>query len=152
DADLLARYLGRRDDAAFAALVRRHGPMVLNECRRLLGDAHGAEDVFQATFLVLARRAGAIRRPAALAAWLYGTARRIAWKARARAARVRALGETPVPDPRPDPLSALSAREVLEILDQEIQRLPERYRLAVVLCHLDGRTYAEAARLLGCTV
>jgi RNA polymerase sigma factor (sigma-70 family) len=151
DAELLGRFLRQRDEAAFTTLVRRHGPMVLNLCRRLLGDAHATEDAFQATFLVLARQAHAIRRPTALAAWLYGTARRIALKARALAARTRTIADPCVPDSRLDPLSELSAREVLVILDEEVARLPEAYRLAVVLCNLDGKSHEEAAAVLGCT-
>src|SRR3954449_6289483 len=87
DADLLRAYADRRDADAFRALVGRHGPLVLRLCRRLLGDAHAAEDAFQATFLVLARKAGSVRRPDALPAWLFGVARRVALKARASDAR-----------------------------------------------------------------
>jgi DNA-directed RNA polymerase specialized sigma24 family protein len=89
DAALLNRFARYRDEAAFAALVDRHGPMVLHACRRALGDAHLAEDVFQAVFLVLAHKAGSLRRPDAVAAWLHGVARRLAWKAHADDARRR---------------------------------------------------------------
>jgi RNA polymerase sigma factor (sigma-70 family) len=152
DAELLARYVRQHDEAAFATLVRRHGPMILNLCRRLLGDAHAADDAFQATFLVLAQSAGAIRRPGALAAWLYGTARHIAMKARASAGRTTTTAAPVVRDRRPDPLSELSAREVLLILDEELEQLPATYRLAVVLCNLEGKSHEEAAGLLGCTL
>jgi RNA polymerase sigma factor (sigma-70 family) len=153
DAALLERFVRHRDEAAFAALVARHGPMVLRVCRRAVADAHAADDAFQATFLVLARRATAVRKPAALAAWLHGVAHRVALKARASFAR-RALRETPLPehgpcDPHPDPLEDLSARELLGLLDAEVRQLPEVYRLPVILCCLEGRTQEEAARLLG---
>jgi RNA polymerase sigma factor (sigma-70 family) len=155
DALLLDRFVRRREEAAFAALVSRHGPMVLRVCRRVLADPHAAEDAFQATFLVLARRAGAIRRPAALVAWLHGVAHRVAVRARV-AGRRRRLCEVSVPDvaapdPRPDPLAELTARDLLAVLDEEVQRLPEVYRLPIILCCLEGRTQEEAARLLGWT-
>jgi RNA polymerase sigma factor (sigma-70 family) len=151
DAVLLERFACRRDEEAFAELVARHGPLVLRLARRVLGDAHEAEDVFQATFLVLARKAGAIRRPEALAAWLYGVAHRLALKVRTAAGRRRARearGPTS-PDSGRGLLDELSAREVLAILDEEVQRLPQAYRLPVVLCCLEGRSQEEAARCLG---
>jgi RNA polymerase sigma factor (sigma-70 family) len=155
DAALLERFVRDRDEAAFAVLVSRHGPMVLRVCRRLLPDPTTADDAFQAAFLVLARRAAAVRPRAALAAWLHGVAYRVALKARAAAAR-RQRRETPADDlapldPSPDPLQQLTARELLEALDEEIGRLPQAYRGPVVLCYLEGRTQEEAARLLGCT-
>src|SRR6266404_3021631 len=104
DTDWLARFIANRDEAAFAHLVGRHGPMVWRLCRRLVGDAHLAEDGFQATFLALARQAASIRRPDALAAWLYGVAYRVAAKARAEHRRRETLGTeavTECPDPRP---------------------------------------------------
>ncbi len=149
DAELLARFARRGDEAAFAALVRRHGRMVLGVCRRVLGDAHAAEDAFQAAFLVLARRAPTLPRPEALAGWLYGVARRVA------AGRRRpALLPLPLPGPvdrRPDPLDMLTGRELLAVLDEEVERLPAAYRLPVALCCLDGLTLEEAAGRLGCT-
>jgi RNA polymerase sigma factor (sigma-70 family) len=152
DADLLDRYVCGRDEAAFAALVQRHGPMVHRLCQRLVDDAHAAEDAFQATFLILARRAGSIRRRGSLAAWLYGTARRVCFRARTSARRTSVSAREAIADRRRDPLSEVSAREVLRIVDEEVQRLPEAQRLAVVLCGLDGQTVEEAARQLGCTV
>jgi len=154
DADLLGRFVRRRDEDAFAALVARHGPMVLHACRRILGDVDAAEDAFQATFLVLARRAASVGRPAALAGWLYGVAARVAREARRRDARQPRPGpaEAPEPpDPRPDPLSELTARDLLAVLEQEVRRLPEAYRLPVVLCCLEGLSQEEAARRLGCS-
>jgi RNA polymerase sigma factor (sigma-70 family) len=154
DADLLARFVSDRDEAAFASLVARHGPMVLQLCRRLLFDAHVAEDAFQATFLVLARKAGSIGRPATLAGWLYGVAYRVALKARCaerRRPRTSAHEVHDAPDPGRDPLSELTARELLTVLEEELHRLPETYRMAVVCCCLESLTVAEAAQRLGCT-
>jgi RNA polymerase sigma factor (sigma-70 family) len=152
DPALLSRFVATRDPAAFEALVARHGPMVLRVCRRLLGDAHDAEDAFQATFLVLARRAGSVRPAGGLAAWLHGVACRVALGARAAARRRHREGPAPdldPPDPHPDPLSELTAREALRVLDEEVRRLPEAYRLPVVLCCLEGLSQEEAARQLG---
>jgi RNA polymerase sigma factor (sigma-70 family) len=154
DADLLARFIHHGDEAAFAILVARHGPMVLGVCTHILGDRHSAEDCTQAAFLVLARRAASLRRPQALAAWLHGVALRVAWRARAEARRqpLQAPAGAPVAaDPHPDPLDALTARELLALVDEEIAHLPEAYRLAVLLCGREGRTVEEAARLLGWT-
>jgi RNA polymerase sigma factor (sigma-70 family) len=155
DAERLSRFVSERDETAFAVLIARHRPMVLRVCRRVLGNAQDAEDAFQATFLVLARKAGEIRRRNQLAAWLHGTAYRLALKARVAQARrrrgeVSALVPAP-PDPQPDPLSRMTARELLTALDEELRRLPEVHRLPLVLCCLEGRTQAEAARLLGWT-
>lgn len=153
DAVLLERYLHQHDEAAFAALVTRHGPFVLRLCRRILGDAHSAEDAFQATFLILARKAHSLKQPDALPAWLYGVARRVALKTRGRSSRRAAapLDETLL-DPCPDPLTQLTAREVLDILDEEVRRLPASQRSAFVLCCLEGHTQDEAARILGSSV
>jgi RNA polymerase sigma factor (sigma-70 family) len=155
DRALLDRFVTGRDESAFAALLARHGPMVLGVCRRVLHDAHEAEDAFQATFLVLARKAGMLRRPESLAAWLYGTARHLALKCHRRDARRRQRERdsrctTPV-SPPVDPLDELAARELLLVLDEEMERLPEAYRLPLILCGLEGRSQEEAARLLGWT-
>jgi RNA polymerase sigma factor (sigma-70 family) len=154
DRVLLDRFARRRDEEAFAALVARHGPMVLNVCRRVLGEAPDAEDAFQATFLVLAKKAHSLGRPAALAGWLHGVARRVALKARTARGRRASTGLTGAPeppDPRPDPLAALTARDLLAALEEEVARLPEVYRLAVVLVCLEGLSQEEAAQRLGCT-
>jgi RNA polymerase sigma factor (sigma-70 family) len=150
DAELLERFVCGRDTAAFELLVWRHGPMVLNVCRRIVRDAHSAEDAFQATFLVLARKAAGISRRAALAGWLYQVAYRVALRARQGIAR-RATREAPLDDmPEPPAAAAIPAADWLPILDEEIHQLPEKYRLPVVLCHLEGQTLAEAAAALGC--
>src|SRR5262245_60624145 len=154
DSRLLARYLADGDPAAFAALVARHGPMVLRVCRHVLGNRHDAEDAFQATFVVLARKAASVQPPGALAGWLHGVACRVALGARTAALRRRHAPLAPdlaPPDSSPDPLSELTAREALRILEEEVQRLPEAYRLPVVLCCLHGLTQDEAARQLGWT-
>jgi RNA polymerase sigma factor (sigma-70 family) len=124
--------------------------MVLNACRRILGDVHAAEDAFQATFIVLVRKAGSMHRPDALAGWLYGVARRVALKARGSVHRHEMLADAPEPlDPHRDPLDEVSARDLLATLEQEVQRLPQAYRLAVILCCLDGLSQEEAAERLG---
>jgi RNA polymerase sigma factor (sigma-70 family) len=149
DGALLERFLTRRDDAAFEALMERHGPMVLGVCRRVAGDAHAAEDAFQATFLVLARRAAAIRKQASVGSWLHGVARRIAAKARAKAAAGRDRERRAAEMPRTEPLDELTWQELRTILDEELGRLPEKYRAAVVLCYLEGKSYEQAAQELG---
>ena len=150
-AELLRRFADRRDEAAFAALVARHGPMVLATCRRILPDHADADDAFQATFLVLARRAGTIADPDRLAPWLHGVARRVATKARRLAARRRArAGDRPDPDGEsldeiavvPPPADAFELRP---ILDEELARLPAKYRDPLVLCYLEGLTHDQAA-------
>jgi RNA polymerase sigma factor (sigma-70 family) len=152
DVQLLERFVRRNDQLAFAALVRRHGPMVLGVCRRVLRDAHEAEDAFQATFLVLARKSASLRKPEALAGWLYGVAYRTAVKARDRSARWRQAQEefAEPADEAGGSLEVLAWRELQAVLDEEIQRLPARYRGPVVLCCLEGQTYQEAGRRLGC--
>jgi RNA polymerase sigma factor (sigma-70 family) len=155
DAALLERYVRQRDEAAFTALLARHGPMVLGVCRRVLRDSHEAEDAFQATFLVLARKVGTLRRPESLASWLYGTARHLALAARRadvrrRQREARCLEAAP-PSSQGDLLDELSARELLLTLDEEMVCLPETYRLPLILCYLEGHTHEEAARWLGWT-
>jgi RNA polymerase sigma-70 factor (ECF subfamily) len=148
DTQLLRRFAASRDQEAFARLVERHGPLVLGVCRRVLGTVQDAEDAFQATFLVLARRAGSIRDPALLGNWLYGVASRIARKARA-AVRKRQMHEKPSPLLPSLVAPAVAADPDLgPVLDEELSRLPEKYRAAVVLCYLQGKTNEEAARLL----
>jgi RNA polymerase sigma-70 factor (ECF subfamily) len=142
DGELLTRYLAGREPAALEALVRRHGPVVLGVCRRVLGDPHDAEDAFQATFLVLVRKAGAVRPREMVGPWLYGVATRTALKARALGAKRRAR------EKQVDALPEVAAADWLPLLDREVQRLPAKYRLPVVLCELQGHSRADAAGLL----
>jgi RNA polymerase sigma factor (sigma-70 family) len=146
EAELWERYVEERDEAAFETLVRRHGPMVLGVCRRILRNEQDAEDAFQATFLVLVRRAASLQSPNAIASWLHGVAYRTALEARSAAARRRAreamvLPRTVMPE---DPWA-----ELWPVLDQELRRLAEKHRAVVVLCDLEGKTRKEAARQLG---
>lgn len=149
DGALLRRFVQRRDDTAFAELLDRHGPMILGLCRRLIGDSHLAEDVFQASFLVLARKARSIRRPDSIGAWLYGVAHRLALKARAKHRRLEPQPLPERPAAGPDPLEDISARELLAIVDTELLELPEVYRLPLIHCCLEGRSLEETAQLLG---
>jgi RNA polymerase sigma factor (sigma-70 family) len=149
DAQLLGRFTARRDEAAFAALVRRHGPMVLNVCRSVLRHEQDAEDAFQATFLVLARKAASIRRPGAVAGWLCEVAYHAAVKAQSDAARRRAQERRAPPMAPADPTLDMTLRDLRRVLHEELRRLPEKYRLPLVLCYLEGRSYEEAAGQLG---
>jgi RNA polymerase sigma factor (sigma-70 family) len=146
DGQLLRDFLVRRDEAAFAVLVRRHGPMVFGVCHRVLGNASDAEDAFQATFLVLARKAAALAGRPVVGDWLFGVARRTALCARRSDARRRAREQTLA---RPEAQADEPRNDWLPLLDEEVVRLPSRYRQAVVLCDLQGRTRKEAARQLG---
>jgi RNA polymerase sigma factor (sigma-70 family) len=149
DRQLLDRFAADHDEVAFEELLWRHGPMVLGACRRLLAEEHDAEDVFQATFLVLVHKAASVRKGPSLGCWLYGVAYRLALKARAAAARRRAH-ERRVADMRPDDLTnEPSWDELRPALDEELARLPERLRAPLVLCYLQGKTHVEAARELG---
>jgi RNA polymerase sigma factor (sigma-70 family) len=146
DGRLLALFVATRDEAAFAALLRRHGPMVLGAVRRLVRHEQDAEDCFQAAFLVLAQRAGSVRG-ASLASWLYGVAYRVCLRCRRgnsrRRARERQVGQMPQPEVAPP-----EPQDWRPLLDQELMALPEKYRAAVVVCDLEGKTRKEAARLL----
>jgi RNA polymerase sigma factor (sigma-70 family) len=149
DPELLGRFMAARDEGAFAALVKRHGPLVLGVCRRVLGNLTDAEDAFQATFLVLARKAAAIANQSSLPCWLYQVAYHTAAKARARKASRRAHEARAERQAGADPLAEVTGRELLSVLDEELQRLPERNRAPLVLCYLEGKTRDEAARELG---
>jgi RNA polymerase sigma factor (sigma-70 family) len=146
DTELLNRFLHNREEAAFVALVQRHGPMVLNVCRKLVPNAADADDAFQATFLVLVRRAASIRQPQLLGNWLYGVAHRVAARARVQAAR-RRIREMP----EVEMIAANPRQERSEwspILHEELNRLPDKYRAPMVLCYLQGKTNQEAAQML----
>jgi RNA polymerase sigma factor (sigma-70 family) len=156
DQVLLRRFVQSQDEAAFAALVRRHGPMVIGTCRRVLQHAQDTEDAFQASFLVLARKAPSIQNYQSLAGWLYKVAYRIALRARARRSQ-RQLRENCLAG-KTDFKSVLQhgvgcmerTSEIDALVDDEVQRLPEKYRTPVLLCYLQGRTNEEAARQLRC--
>jgi RNA polymerase sigma factor (sigma-70 family) len=154
DGELLRRFAGRREQDAFAALVRRHGPMVLCVCRRVLGNPHDAEDAFQAAFLALARKASSLRRQESVAGWVYRVAYRLALRARARVGRRQvadraALQDRPRESSGTDPLDEVTGRELYRVLDEELNRLPEKWRAPLVLCYLEGATRDEAAVQLG---
>jgi RNA polymerase sigma factor (sigma-70 family) len=145
DDELLGRFIERRDEAAFAALVNRHGPMVWGVCRRRLSH-HDAEDAFQATFIVLARKASSIAHRATVGNWLYGVAHQTALQARRTAGRRREVQvETPDVEAPQDQWA-----DVRPILDEELSRLPDHYRAVIVLCDLEGRTRKEVARQFSC--
>jgi RNA polymerase sigma factor (sigma-70 family) len=147
DHELLNLYVNERQEEAFEALVRRHGPMVMGVCHRVLRNSHDAEDAFQATFLVLVRKASTLRSPGLLGNWLYGVAYRTALEARKRTA-TRSAKETEVAR-RPQTSEDLWP-DLQPILDQELQRLPDKYRAVIVLCYLEGKTRKDAARHIGC--
>jgi RNA polymerase sigma-70 factor (ECF subfamily) len=152
DGELLARFVARRDEPAFEALVRRHGPMVLGVCRRILRDHHDAEDAFQATFLVLARKAWSVRPAELLASWLYGVARQTAVKARAVNARRRSRERQVLTMPEPETIPSVSPDDLSALIDRELGRLPAKYRAPVILCDLEGLGHREAAVQLGLPV
>jgi RNA polymerase sigma factor (sigma-70 family) len=147
DGQLLECFIHRREEAAFEALVRRHGPMVLGVCRRVLAHDQDAEDAFQATFLVLVRKAASLTARERVGNWLYGVAYRVALQAKAaRPVKEKQVNAMPEPEAvaAPDLWSDLRP-----ILDHELSRLPDKYRLAIVLCDLEGRTRQEVARQFG---
>lgn len=146
DAELLERFAAQRDETAFEALLRRYGPLVWSVCRRVLGEEHACEDAFQATFLVLVRKAQSVSKKASIRSWLHGVALRVALRARQQE-QLRRRRERQAPIPHCD---EASWQDVRLILDEEIQRLPEKYRLPIILCYLEGQTNDEAARLLNC--
>jgi RNA polymerase sigma factor (sigma-70 family) len=166
DAILIERFVNRREESAFVALVKRHGPLVEGICRHVLRNEHDVEDVFQATFFVLARKASIIAWQESMGGWLCAVAHRLAMSARADASRqqgretsitVLTRGEAAqdgcrLPEeyhPLADPIADIERRDLRQLLDDELLHLPEKYRAPVVLCYLEGRTHAEAARRLG---
>src|SRR5262249_51352528 len=150
DAQLLEWFTHGHEEAPFAALVRRHGPMVWGVARRVLPHVHDAEDVFQATFLLLARQAGATRKAGSVGSWLHGVAHRLALKARRQQARRQAREKRAADMRRTRPGGETSLSEVQAALDAALGELPEKYRAVLVLCYLEGKTQEEAARRLGC--
>jgi RNA polymerase sigma factor (sigma-70 family) len=150
DGQLLESYVRHRDEAGFAALMRRHGPMVWGVCQRVIGDHHDAEDAFQATFLVLVRKAASIVPREKVGNWLYGVAHQTARKARATAIRRHNRERLVTTMPEPAVVEPQQGTDLRPFLDAELSQLPEKYRAAVILCDLSGKNYKEAARQLGC--
>jgi RNA polymerase sigma factor (sigma-70 family) len=146
DGQLLLRYLANREEAAFAALLHRHGAMVWRVCHRILRHRQNAEDVFQATFLTLARKAASIRKATSVASWLHGVSYHLARQLQAELARQRRGDARPAAK---DPAETASANELQAVLDEELAQLAERYRTPLVLCYLEGLTRDEAAVQLG---
>jgi RNA polymerase sigma factor (sigma-70 family) len=149
DGQLLRLFLDQRESVAFAVLMNRHGPMVLDICRQILGNSHSAEDAFQATFMVLFRRARSIRRRNSLGSWLFGVAKRIAAKDRARITKRRQKEALAMERPTPGALNEPDS-ELRRILQEEIERLPDKFAAAVVLCYIEGKTYEQAGKEVGC--
>jgi RNA polymerase sigma factor (sigma-70 family) len=166
DAILIERFVNYREESAFVALVQRHGPLVEGTCRRVLRNEHDVEDVFQATFFVLARKAAVIAWRESVGGWLCAVAQRLAMSARADASRLQrretsitvlARGRSAqngcrLPEeyhPLADPIADIERRDLRQVLDDELLHLPEKYRAPVILCDLEGRTHEEAARHLG---
>jgi RNA polymerase sigma factor (sigma-70 family) len=148
DGELLERFVRQRDEAAFEVLVWRHGPLLLSLCRRVLQNSHDAEDVLQAAFLTLVKKAGSIRKRQSLASWLYKVAYRIALRTRT-SARKRIFSAAPLED-LPAPPASDSGQELRPVLEAAIEALPEKYRSAVVLAYCQGKSYKEIAEELVC--
>jgi len=153
DSQLVTLFLTDEEgsEAAFRVLIHRHGPMVLGICRRVLGDEHAAEDAFQATFLVLVKKAGGLQDCNLLSNWLYGVALRIANKEKAKGAR-RRIVERQATERAVEAGGDFDQAELQSVIDEEIRRLPERYRVPLVLCHMEGLRHDEVAKRLGCPV
>jgi RNA polymerase sigma factor (sigma-70 family) len=149
DGDLLQRFSRDRDETAFATLMERHGPLVLGVCRRVLHDPNDADDAFQATFFVLARKAGLVGQPDRLANWLHGVALRVAQKAWCAAARRQSRQQQVTDMPGAESSHEAEWTDLCQVLDEEVQRLPEKFRLPILLCYLEGKTREEAAEQLG---
>jgi RNA polymerase sigma factor (sigma-70 family) len=153
DATLLQRFVAHREQAAFTALVQRHGSLVFGVCQRVLGDFHAAQDASQATFVILARKAGMLDRNSPLGGWLYRVAYHLALRSRAVNARQRAVdseaGEVAVAQDAGDSAVDLEQRELQQVVREELQSLPEKYRTPLTLCYFDGQSHADAARSIG---
>ncbi|MGP0067374.1 MAG: RNA polymerase sigma factor [Isosphaeraceae bacterium] len=152
EGQLLARFVGDRDEVAFEAIVSRHGPMVLGICRRLLDDPHDVEDAFQATFLVLVKKARMLRDRDLLASWLYGVALRVATRSRRDRTRRRSRERSDIAADVSMPADDIERRELWSVLDAEVARLPARFRTPIVLCYFEGLTHDQAAERIGCPV
>jgi RNA polymerase sigma factor (sigma-70 family) len=150
DGQLLERFVAQQDETAFAALVQRYGGLVYGLCRRILHDEQDAEDAFQASFLILVRKATTISKNTSVGSWLYGVAQRVALRAKADLARRRARDRQAEPRQPVEPATEVMERDLYRLLDEEVNRLPEKYRLPVLLCYLEGKTFEEAARQLHC--
>jgi RNA polymerase sigma factor (sigma-70 family) len=148
DAELLRRFIDQSDETAFTALVRRHATLVLGVCRRVTGDEHDAEDAFQAAFCVLLRKAGSIRRREVLGSWLYGVAYRTALAAKVRRAKTRRRELQVDAMPQPLVMPPEPGQDWQPLLDAALERLPEQYRVPIILCDLDGKSRKDAARQL----
>jgi RNA polymerase sigma factor (sigma-70 family) len=151
DGQLMERFVSNREETAFALLVQRHGPLVLGVCQRVLGDTHAVEDAFQATFLVLARRAAAIRKRASVGSWLHRVAQRVSHRARSQQNAQRILERRASVMPQTNAIDEASWEELRAVLDEEIATLPEKYGTSLVLCHLQEKSYSAAAKELGCS-
>jgi RNA polymerase sigma factor (sigma-70 family) len=149
DRELLERFVASHDESAFTVLIERHGPMVLGACRRALPNCHDAEDACQATFLVLARKAGSLRKKESLGSWLHGIARRVAAGLKREAGRRKNRERRVYPAAPTNPATETTWREVQAVLDEELERLPERYRAPLILCYLECMTRDEAGKQLG---
>jgi RNA polymerase sigma factor (sigma-70 family) len=149
DGQLLEQFATTRDERAFEELLARHGPMVYSVCRRVLDNDHDAADAYQATFLVLARKAGSIRKRGSVGSWLYGVAYRVARKSRTRGDRLLTLEEPVNPMCDADPTTPAVWNDLRGVLDDELNRLPAKYRDPLVLCYLEGQTHEQAAKSLG---
>src|SRR5262245_47759648 len=148
DGHLLDCFIRRREEAAFAELLQRHGPMVWDVCRQILHDAHDAEDAFQATFLVLVRKAGSIRKHDSLKSWLYGVAYRVAVRAKAQSAKRRSHERQGVAMETLPASPDIDWRQIGPALHEELFRFPDKYRLPLLLCCLDRKTHEQAAKEL----
>ncbi len=149
DRELLRQYVANHEEAAFAALLHRHAPLVWSVCRRLLDNEQDAEDAFQAVFLVLLRKSSSLRVGRTLATWLHAVATRIALKSRVTSLRRIQREKRAIMSELSDPYAAVEGRDLRAVLDEELDRLPEKYRAPLVLCYLEGLSYTEAARQLG---
>jgi RNA polymerase sigma factor (sigma-70 family) len=149
DSGLLEQFAAQQEEATFEALVRRHGSMVWGVCRRVLRDHHDAEDAFQATFLVLARKGHTIAHRELISNWLYGVAYQTAVKARSTRARRRIREGQTTNMPEPEAVSPNMLDDLTKLLDRELSRLPEKFRIPIVLCELEGKSHREAAEHLG---